>query len=609
MSSSFSRPFRLSGALSIKFLPVLLTAPVEDMLERVLGLRQLDRLYRQLPVSSNIDEFLHNSLDLLGIRHELIRGSLDTVPQKGGTIVVCNHPFGGVEGMLLAALLRRHRTDVRIMANHYLCHVPELCNLFIPVDPFGGSTATRRNLGPLRDAVRWVRQGGLLVVFPAGEVSHLSLGAGFITDPPWSGTIGRLIRMTRAAVTPFCIDGSNSRLFQLAGLIHPRLRTLMLPRELINKRNSVVGIRIGSTIAAGKLPEEGRDSELIEYLRFRAYLLRDNSGEDGQASERTSSRRRTASARPLACARTPAELARDIAALPDEQLLLEQGSTRVYFGYARQLGCVMPEIGRLRELTFRAVGEGTGKALDTDAYDEHYVQLFAWDTACQQIIGAYRLGMVDDIIARFGRKGLYTWSLFDYQTDFLHQIAPAIELGRSFIRPEWQRNYASLLLLWKGIGQYIVRHPHYRVLFGPVSISDKYSYLSLQAMIGYLEEHNFPRNLAQQIRPRRKLRHSHGGRMGDIVLPRPASFDGLCDMVALIEEEKRGVPVLLKQYLKLGGQVLGFNVDRDFGYCVDALLLVDLPATPGKVLNRYMGNVAAKEYLMRHSYRTERKTA
>jgi putative hemolysin len=579
------------------------------ILERLCSLRHLDRRYRELPASRDAGEFLHNALGSLGIRYELTGAAELATHGNGPTVVVCNHPFGAAEGMLLAALLLRYRRDIRIMANHYLCRIPELRELFIPVDPFGGDAAARRNLAPLRDAVRWVRQGGMLVVFPAGEVAHFSLRAGCVTDPQWSPTIGRLVRMTRAAVIPFFIEGANSRLFQLAGLLHPRMRTLMLPREMLNKQGRLVCIRAGAVIPYDRLERRDSDSELIAYLRFRTYLLRETGRNAGNGTAGNGRQAKPSIGRPLAAAVAPADLARDIGALPANQLLLEQGSARVYFASARQLGSVMHEIGRLRELTFRAVGEGTGRPLDLDEYDERYLHLFIWDQASQQIAGAYRLGLVDSILARHGRKGLYTWSLFHYQPGFLQRISPAIELGRSFIRPEWQRNHTSLLLLWKGIGQFVVRHPHYRVLFGPVSISSAYNHLSVQAMIGYLREHKLPRDLAHLVRPRRRPRQARDGRVGDIVLPRPVEMHALCDIVGEIEGEARSIPVLLKQYLKLGGQVLGFNVDQDFGDCVDALLMVDLPSTPAKVLKRYMGAGAVPGYLARHAPQPEWRAA
>jgi putative hemolysin len=281
----------------------------------------------------------------------------------------------------------------------------------------------------------------------------------------------------------------------------------------------------------------------------------------------------------------------EVEALPAGQRLAASGQLAVHYARAAQIPWCLQEIGRLRELTFRAAGEGTGKAADIDLFDAYYLHLFVWDAQAEAIVGAYRMGLADEIVARYGKRGLYTHSLFKYGAHVLRALNPAIELGRSFVRAEYQRSFAALMLLWRGIGRFVARSPRYAVLFGPVSISNSYEPLSRQLIVDYLEAHSIEAGLARHVKPRRPFRAR-----------RPAERDGcsqlkdieqLSRMVERIERDRKSVPILLKQYLKLGGRLLGFNTDRQFADALDGLIMVDLRASDPRVLERYMGEDAA----------------
>jgi putative hemolysin len=267
------------------------------------------------------------------------------------------------------------------------------------------------------------------------------------------------------------------------------------------------------------------------------------------------------------------------------------------FARAEQIPWTLREIGRLREIAFRAVDEGTGRSRDLDKYDEHYVHMFSWDSQKRTIIGAYRIGHVDEILAKQGRGGLYTHSLFSYGAPFLRAVGNALELGRSFIVPEHQRNFGALLLLWKGIAQYVVRHPRYHVLIGPVSMSADYRPHSQALLVDFIKRRCFDHQLAQLIKPRRPFRRTHSlaALSGD--LAGLGDLDGLSELMEKIEPDGKGVPVLLRQYLKLGARVIGFNVDANFSDVVDGMIVVDLTRVEQRELYKYMGREAAESFL------------
>jgi putative hemolysin len=533
----------------------------------------------------------------LQVTLELRPWDQEQIPVSGPVVITANHPFGGLDGITAIATIGNCRRDLRILANSELARLEGIGSLIIPVDPFGGPEATHSNIAGMRKALRWLESGGALLVFPAGEVSHLYLRTWSITDPPWSATAARLVRISRAPVVPMYFAGSNSPLFQLAGMVHPRLRTLLLPRELGNKIGAHVQIRIGEPLAPSKLEVFESDEQLAAHLRLKTYILGGASQPSSHSSAETPDEREL---EPIARAVDPDLLAREIDALPAEMLLVSAGRLRVYCTPTARIPWTLQELGRLRELTFRAVGEGTGRSADIDVFDDYYEHLFIWNTETREIVGAYRLGRTDEILRRFGKRGLYTSTLFDYNDLFLKLLGPALELGRSFVRAEYQKSFASLMLLWKGIGEYIGRHPRYRRLIGPVSISNDYCPLSRELLVGFLRKRNFDRLAPTLVRPRRPFR----GRFSVCSLGGNAEMlddiEDLSPLLADLEPDGKGAPVLLRQYLKLGGRMLGFNIDPDFGNALDCLVLVDLRKTNPRVLRKYMSEEAWQHFSKLH---------
>jgi putative hemolysin len=537
------------------------------------------------------------SLAELRVSLELPPGEDSHIPQDGPLVITSNHPFGALDGLAAVATLARRRRDIKVLTNPEVARLNGVGSLFIPVDPFGGPRAARANIAGMRQALRWVQGGGALLIFPAGEVSHLSLTTWSVTDPPWSTTAARLVRLAGAPVVPMYFAGKNSLLFQAAGMVHPRLRTWLLPRELGNKVGASVQVRLGEPLPHAKLKQLETDEQLAAHLRLKTYLLANASAQPAGPVTRVASGRQLD---PVVPPVKPDTLHAEIEALPPSMLLVRQGKLRVYCAPTARIPWTLQELGRLREITFRAVGEGTGRSADVDVFDDYYEHLFIWNGDTREIIGAYRLGRTDEIGRRFGRRGLYTSTLFDYNELFLKFLGPALELGRSFVRAEHQKSFVSLMLLWKGIGEYVGRNPRYCRLIGPVSISNDYRPVSRELLVGFLRKHTFNPLAPTLVRPRRPFRgrfslRSLGGNglsLGDI--------ETLSTVVSDLEPDGKGAPVLLRQYLKLGGRMLGFNVDPDFGDALDCLVLVDLRKTNPRVLQKYMSEEAWGRFSRAH---------
>jgi putative hemolysin len=564
------------------------------------GLARLARLREEVRDLGDPFAIAVRALEALEVRIELLTPAEQHIPAAGTLVIVANHPFGGLDGLAAIATVGRRRRDLRILANPQLASLEGIGSLVIPVDPFGGVRARHANGKALREALRWLLAGGALLVFPAGEVSSLDLRTLSVTDRPWNATAARLVRRSGASVVPMHFAGANGALFQLAGLVHPRLRTLLLPQELGNKIGARIAVRIGAPIAATKLAAFTNDEELAAHLRLATYLLgREPTSQRGAA---------TRLLEPLIAPVDPEAIDRELMSLPRESLLVEGGALRVYCAPARALPSTLRELGRLRELTFRAVGEGSGRSADLDVFDEHYEHLFIWNAESREIVGAYRLGRTDLIARRLGRRGLYTFTLFEYPELFLQLLGPALELGRSFVRAEYQKSFTPLLLLWRGIGEYVGRHPYCPRLLGAVSISNDYCSLSRELLVSFLRARNFDPLAAAMVRARRPLRAQLSLR-SLVGAYRPADLEALSTLVAALEPDGKGAPVLLRQYLKLGGRMLGFNIDPDFGNSLDCLVLVDLRRTEPRLLQKYMSADAWQRFSRLNPARPRKRAA
>jgi len=573
------------------------------LLERLLLLDRLNDIYAEMPKWDETGDFVGRALVALKIGYHVEPEDMRRIPTHGPLVVVANHPFGGAEGLMLAAVLQAVRPDVKIMANYLLERIPEMRPLIIPVDPFGGGGSVWRNLKPLKDALTWVGNGGVLAVFPAGQVSHLQLTKKQVVDPAWSKVVGRIIRKSAAPVLPVFFHGRNSALFQLAGLVHPLFRTVLLPHELLNKNSTEVRLDIGNLVSAERIKGFEGDGQLMAYLRARTYMLhycRPTAKRRGDVMH-SSGERVKQPQRVIDGPRTSV-IHGEIDLLPAQQVLWETDQYSVMYARAQEIPNLLYEIGRLRELTFRGVGEGTGRSVDLDRFDLYYTHLFLWHKEKSELVGSYRLAPVDRVIERFGTKGLYTSTLFIYKKTFFEHMRDAVELGRSFVRPEYQKSYSPLLLLWRGIARFIGLNPQYRTLFGAVTISEMYSPASRQLIVAFLKGKTYAPHLARMVKPRMAMRPGDKRSVKLRLDPELITdIEELSAFVSDLEVDRKGVPVLLRQYIRMGGRLMGFNVDRSFANGLDGLVMVDLTKCEPKILERLMGRAEAASYLTYHN--------
>jgi putative hemolysin len=540
-------------------------ASVRPLIEWALALPAYRRLYDE--VRSDRDRgdpqdrwsFEDRVLNALNIATDVRPADLERVPVRGPLVVAANHPHGILDGLLLMSIIRAIRPDVRVLTNHLLARIPELQDFSFFVDPFEGPAATARSHRGLRAAHLWLRRGGALVIFPAGEVAHGPVADGCHAESQWKPAAMRLAEASGARLMIAHITGANSRLFYAAGRVHPALRTVLLAREFLKKRGTRIAVRFG-------VPEP---------VRRKA----DTTDDVASGFSRTT-------------------IADEIEQLPSNACLVESGAFQVFCADAARIPETLREIGRLREIAYRAVGEGTGRVLDLDAFDERYRHLFLWDRDRRLVVGAYRLGLTDRIVADHGVDGLYTRTLFRYDHALLARIGgPALELGRSFVRVEYQKHHNALLMLWKGIGRFVATHPQYRFLFGPVSISARYSDTSHALLMEFLRQNHLDRELSAVVDAINPPRVVPAPDARTLV---PRSLDEVNHLVERAEGGGKGVPVLLRQYLKLNARLIGFNTDPAFGDALDALMIVDLAAINPAILARYLGRVGAAAFLAYH---------
>ncbi|MFT2110694.1 lysophospholipid acyltransferase family protein [Marinomonas sp. 2405UD68-3] len=591
-TSEFS-PFLLPRTKSMKWF-----API---LENITGLKRLHQHYLMRPKNSDTNTFLTHTLDALGISFHSSGEPLNTIPSSGPLLIVANHPLGGVEGVILAKMLMEYRPDIKVMANLFLKRIPELDNLFIGVDVFETKEARRTNMKAIKEAGQHLTTGGALLIFPAGEVSTFDENSNYLQDKEWGRLVGRLARSSKATCLPIFIEGQNSPFFYKVGKIHPRFRTALLGRELLNKKNKSIGVRCGSVIEPNEIAKMDNDQDITNYLRLNTYLLEQNHLKQSGTTLTGSYRLLT----PILKDIKTDILNQEIQTLPATSILVEQKQFNVFIASAHEIPNILKQIGVIRERNFREVGEGTGREIDIDQFDDVYLHLFIWDKDQQAIAGAYRLGLVDSLVQKSGIHGLYSRTLFKFDQAFLDTQPNAIEMGRSVIDKPYQKNLSPLMLLWKGIATFISRNPKYTTLFGPVSISGEYKELTHQLIVSSLTAHFYDSNRSKLVEATHPIPIASKPFWSVNLLSGLADIQLLSNVVSRLENGA-GVPVLIRQYLSLQGRFISFNVDPDFNQTVDGLITVDLTQLSERVLGKYMGRESAESYLEFHNTNTQR---
>lgn len=555
--------------------------------ERMLGLHALNVAHAHIEddwEAGSQENFFKLACKYLNLQYDLT--GLENIPAEGPCVIVSNHPHGMSDGLMFGDVAMRVRSDVRIVVNEWLQCVRGMRPYEITVDVYGGEAAKRANLIGMREILKWLRDGHCILVFPSGSAASFSAKDRRVIDDPWQENIASIIRKTKATVVPMHISGRTGVFFQTLTVLAKGLRPNFLAREILRDGRMRHTIRLGKPIAPHTIARTTDDASLSDFLRLHSMLLR-------------YSHEATDAVAPAAGGQTPiAEscpedaLAAEIAALPEESLYYrnEVNGFDVYVATAAQIPLLMKEIGIQRERTFRAVGEGSGNALDLDRYDTYYDHLIMWDSRRGRLAGAYRIGRSDLIMKQHGVRGIYNSEFFRFGKKIQKVLAQGLEMGRAFIAPEYQRQAASLDTLWMGIGRYMNRHPEYRYLYGTVSVSPEYSHASRSLIYSYLLTHEMQTELRDDVR----AYHPPVGyelKSEDMrLLPKGLADATLFNAaISNTEPDGKGMPVLLRQYLRLGGKMLSFGIDNDFGGTLDCLVLVDLPNGPRRILKRYLG--------------------
>ncbi len=493
------------------------------------------------------------------------------IPASGRVVIAANHPIGSLDGLALLNLVRQVRPDVKVVANDLLTTITPLHPVLLPINNMGGTTP-RQNLRNIREHLE---QDGALIIFPAGEVSRLSPTG--IKDSVWQGGFVKIARATASPILPVYVAGRNSIFFYSLSFIARPLSTLWLVREMFKQAHHAVDTRIGNPVPPAHYDAMGFSAQKLASL-FRKHVYR------------------------IAKNKAPIFRSIETVAAPENRLLLKRelaaaehlGATpdgkQIVLAKMADAPCVMRELGRLRELTFRSVGEGTGLPRDIDRFDRDYLQLVLWDPAELEIAGAYRLADAAQLIRRGGLDALYTHSLFEFGEGMHPYLEQGLELGRSFVQPRYQTRH-SLDYLWWGIGAFVTRYPRFRYLFGPASISRSYGTEAIARIAHYYGTHFAshplevtPRNPfipAPELAPRFATEFASGDRERD--------FQVLRDQLA---REGLPVPTLYKHYAQAtepdGVTFTAFNIDPEFGDCVDSFVLADLSRLTPRKRKRYL---------------------
>lgn len=555
-----------------------------SLLMEIMKLNDINETFAKAAEFEGI-EFVDEILRLIGVKVEISESDLKNIPLEGAFTAIANHPYGGIEGLILIKILCSVRPDAKVMANFILKKIPNLSDFFVAVNPFENIDHSS-SISGIKTTLNLLKKGTPIGIFPAGEVSTYKIDQQQITDKLWHPVVGRIISKAKAPVLPIYFHGNNGLLFNLLSLIHPTLRTAKLPSELFNKKGDIIKVRIGKPIQIKDIPNHENNNSLLAYLRAKTYALGVGLENEKKIFNPRKLFKIKKKVEAIQDAVSSDLMEKEVALLREEFKVWTEKNYEVYISPTANIPNIIREIGRLREITFRAIGEGTNKSTDLDGYDIYYHHLFIWDTETKMIVGAYRIGKGDEIFYSFGKKGFYTAELFKIKSQFSPVFKNSLELGRSWIRKEYQQKPLPLFLLWKGILKYLMDHPKYRYLIGPVSISNSFSKFSKSLIVDFIYRNHFDYEMAHMVRPRKKFKVDYSKIDADILTTNSSSLKNLDALITEIETTNIKIPVLLRQYIALNAKIICFNIDPKFADCLDGFLILDLEDVPKDMLEK-----------------------
>ncbi|MDX1270746.1 lysophospholipid acyltransferase family protein [Bizionia paragorgiae] len=565
------------------------------MLMKVLKISTLNKIYDRNKHLSNV-EFLDAILNEFQIKFEIPEEDLKRLPKDGAYITVSNHPLGGIDGILLLKLMVEERSDFKIIANFLLHRIKPMAPYIMPVNPFENRKDVKSSVAGFKSAIQHIRDGHPLGIFPAGEVSTYRDGQ-LVVDKPWEESAMKLAQKAKVPIVPIYFHAKNSSLFYRLSKISDTFRTAKLPSELLTQKRRVIKVRVGKPISVADQNEYKSTADFTDFIRRKTYML-SNTFEPKEKIINTISSS-------LKGHKIPKKIVTPIAAdvmikevealLENDKRLLVSKNYEVYLAPAKDIPNIIREIGRLREITFREVGEGTNEAIDLDSFDTYYHHMFLWDSEAKIIVGAYRMGLGSKIFAKYGIDGFYLQDLFRFEPELHKMMGESIELGRAFIVKSYQQKPMPLFLLWKGIVHTTLRFPEHKYLIGGVSISNQFSNFSKSLMIEFMKSHYYDPYVAQYVHPKKefkvKLKDADKDFVFDATEADLNKFDKIIDE---IEPGALRLPVLLKKYIKQNARLVAFNVDPLFNNAVDGLMYIKIADLPESTVRPVMEEFQAE---------------
>tara|TARA_B100000795_G_scaffold176656_1_gene133506 strand:+ start:5747 stop:7555 length:1809 start_codon:yes stop_codon:yes gene_type:complete len=557
------------------------------LLIKVLRISAINKIYNNNKSKTDLD-FLNGVLDDCNIKFEIPEEDLKRIPKEGPFITVSNHPLGGIDGVLLLKLLIEKRADYKIIANFLLHRIAPLKPYVMPVNPFETRKDAKSSIAGIKSALLHLKEGKPLGIFPAGEVSTYKDGK-LKVDKPWEEGAVRLIKKAQVPVIPIYFHAKNSRLFYILSKISDTLRTAKLPSEVISQKGRVIKVRIGKPISVKDQNEYKEIPAFYEFIRKKTYMLA-NPFEKAHKLISTQHIKIKKKPKKITGQRAVDSFVREVNALREKDgKLLESKNYEVFFANPKVIPNLLHEIGRLREITFRDVGEGTNKSIDLDKYDKYYHHLILWDREANRLAGSYRMGLGKEIYKKYGINGFYVQTLFRIEPELHQMMGNTIEMGRAFIIKEYQQKPMPLFLLWKGIVHVTLRYPEYKYLMGGVSISNQFSDFSKSLMIEFMKSHYYDPYIAQYIYPKKeykvKLKDGDKDFVFDATKADMQKFDKIIDE---IEPGSLRIPVLIKKYVKQNARLVAFNVDPKFNNAVDGLMYIKVSDIPESTVKPVM---------------------
>ncbi|GGH45317.1 glycerol acyltransferase [Mangrovimonas yunxiaonensis] len=565
------------------------------LLMKVLKISTLNKIYNRNKHLKELD-FLNSILSEFQINFEIPEEDLKRLPKDGAYITVSNHPLGGIDGILLLKLMLEQRTDFKIIANFLLHRIAPLKPYILPVNPFETRKDAKSSILGFKNAIKHLQDGHPLGIFPAGEVSTYRDGK-LVVDRPWEEAAMKLAQKAEVPIVPIYFHAKNSKLFYKLSKINDTFRTAKLPSELLTQKRRTIKVRIGRPISVKDQTEYKDLKEFSEFIRRKTYMLSNSFDEKGKFLSSIPSTLKIP--KPPKRIVTPVDVAlmeKEVENLREKDLrLLESKNFEVFLAAADEVPNILQEIGRLREITFREVGEGTNEAIDLDRFDTYYHHMFLWDNTAKVIAGAYRMGLGKQIFEAYGINGFYLQDLFRFEQELYPMMSQSIEMGRAFIIKEYQQKPMPLFLLWKGIVHTTLRYPEHKFLIGGVSISNQFTNFSKSLMIEFMKSHYYDPYLAQFVRPKKEFKVQLKDADKEFVFDETEAdlnkFDKIIDEV---EPGALRLPVLLKKYIKQNAKLVAFNVDPLFNNSVDGLMYIKIADLPESTVKPVMEEFQAE---------------